>query len=268
MNQPEDWNTIWKWQWFRRDSWLPHFRDPSHPEGRPARSAAIYGNLLAENNVSKVLDCSCGLGLRSICLHESGFEVTGSDISTTAIQHALELADQLGIHIRLRQCLWNDLGECFDRDFDAVINDELAMTRSRSELRFAVHNFFSILKPGGILAFTGANQWSEHVERNERIERSFSSQPRFQLRSIAENEGIELTLLVARDKGEHGVVDNYLFISRDQNGANLEIATICNSVDWSWSDYQAVCHEAGFAALESVRVPLGTRDHVLNVARK
>jgi 2-polyprenyl-3-methyl-5-hydroxy-6-metoxy-1,4-benzoquinol methylase len=268
MNAPEDWNVIWKWQWFRRNAWQPHFRDPRHPEGRPARSAAIYGQILQQFDAVKVLDCSCGLGLRAICLQESGFDVTGTDISPSAIQHALQLAEESGISLRFRQCVWHDLGECFGPDFDAIINDEFAMTGSRSELRFAAHNFYSVLKPGGILAFTGANQWSEQEERAAKIERLFNSQPRFQLRGDDDSGGSHLTLLVARDKTEQGVVDNYLFVSRDENGPQLETAAICNSVDWSWSDFQAVCNEAGFSSLESIKVPLGARDHVLNVARK
>ena len=54
----------------------------------------------------------------------------------------------------------------------------------------------------------------------------------------------------------------------DSSGARLETATICNSVEWTWDDYQHVCHEAGFSSLESVKVPVGRREHVFNVARK
>ena len=32
--------------------------------------------------------------------------------------------------------------------------------------------------------------------------------------------------------------------------------------------YQAVCREAGFTSLESIKVPIGRREHVLNVATK
>ncbi|MCC6731432.1 MAG: class I SAM-dependent methyltransferase [Chthonomonadales bacterium] len=268
MNATEDWDVIWRWQWFRRALWQPHFRDPAHPEGRPARSAPIWNWVLQQREARRVLDCNCGLGLRAILLQEDGYEVVGTDPSGVAIQHACELTELREVPIAFHQCAWENLAEQFDSEFDAIINDAFAWTPTRAELRFAAHNFASVLRPGGSLIFTGADQWSAPESKETLVEHAWAAAPRFQLRSDFETEGTRVTLVVARDRSDVGVVENYLFVVRDEAGPRLETAAVCSSVQWTWQDYQHVCHEAGFSALASVKVPVGRREHVLNVATK
>lgn len=268
MNQTEDWDVIWKWQWFRRALWQPYFRDPSHPEGRPARLTPIWAHVLKQYDTKRVLDSQCGLGLRTILLQEAGFDMVGADASPAAVQHAQELAAARGLEIPYHNYTWQELGDKFEPGFDAVINDAFAWTLSRSELRFAAHNFASILKPGGVLVFTGADQWSKPEDRSMLVEQAWQAAPRFQLRNDYEHGGTHMTLVVTRDKSDHGVIENYLFVVRDESTPRLETATICNSVEWTWEDYQHVCKEAGFKSIESVKVPAGRREHVFNVARK
>lgn len=268
MNQSDDWDIIWRWQWFRRALWQPYFRDVNHPEGRPARTTPIWTWILKHYEAQRVLDCNAGIGLRSILLKEAGFDMVGTDTSAVAVTHACELAESRNLDIPFYQCAWQNLGEKFGMEFDAIVNDAFIWTLSRSELRFAAHNFASILKPGGVLIFTGSDQWSAHVDKATQVEHAWQSAPRFQLRNDYERDGTHLTLLVSRDKAENGVIENYLFVVRDETGPRLETAAICNSVQWTWDDYQAVCREAGFSSLESVKVPVGKREHVLNIARK
>ena len=139
---------------------------------------------------------------------------------------------------------------------------------SRSDLRFAAHNFYSVLKPGGKLVFTGPDQWSAGSDRSLFLEHAWSAAPRFQIRNDYERDDTHLTLLVSRDKSDIGVIENYLFVVRDSSGVRLETAAICNTVQWTWEDFQSVCQEAGFSKLESIKVPVGRREHSLNVATK
>src|SRR5437016_5257153 len=123
MNRSEDWDIIWRWQWFRRELWQPYFRDPSHPEGRPARSTPIWTWVLQQHEAKRVLDCQCGLGLRTILLQEEGFDMVGADPSANATKHAAELAGLFNLEIPFHHCEWQDLGEMFDQEFDAIVND-------------------------------------------------------------------------------------------------------------------------------------------------
>ena len=268
MNRSEDWDVIWRWQWFRRALWQPYFRDPSHPEGRPARSTPIWSWILQQHEAHHVLDCQCGLGLRTILLHEAGFDAVGTDASAIAIDHARELAALREQPIRFHNCEWQNLGEHFEEEFDAIVNDAFAWTLTRSQLRFAAHNFASVLKPGGVLIFTGADQWTQPEDRPRLVEQAWQAAARFQLRNDYDHDGTHMTLVVARDRTDLGVIDNYLFVVRDEAGPRLETATVCNSLEWTWDDYKAVCHEAGFSSIESVKVPAGRREHIFNVARK
>ncbi len=268
MNHTEDWDVIWRWQWFRRSIWQPHFQDPSHAEGKPARTAPIWNWLLNDLGAKRILDCNCGLGLRAILLSQAGFDVVGTDRSAAAIEHARQLAEDCGVDVPFHHLDWASLGERFSLEFDAIINDAYSWTLSRPDLRFATHNFFSALKPGGNLIFTGADMWSGKVDKSAVVDQAFSGGPRFQLRSDFEESGSSVTLVVARDRGDQGVIENYLFVIRDEDGPRLETASICNSLQWTWEDYVAVCHEAGFSGVESVKVPAGRREHILNVARK
>lgn len=268
MNRSEDWDVIWRWQWFRRALWQPYFRDPSHPEGRAARSSPTWTTLLQQFDAKHVLDCTCGLGLRAVLLQEAGFDVVGTDVSAVAVEHARELAATKNLPIAFRHSRWQNLEDTFDAEFDAIINDAFAWTLTRDELRIGARNFASILKPGGVLLFTGADQWSRPDDKEALIDHAWASAPRFQLRTDYEREGTHMTMVVARDKTERGIVENYLFVIRDPAGPRLETAAICNSVDWTWEDYQTVCSEAGFSSVESIRIPAGRREHIFNVARK
>jgi len=268
MNHSEDWDVIWRWQWFRRALWQPYFRDPSHPEGRPARSTPIWAAALQQFGAHRVLDCQCGLGLRTILLKEAGFDVVGTDASGVAIEHARELAGAWNLDIPFYHCTWQCLGEQFAGEFDAIVNDAFAWTLTRTELRFAAHNFAAVLKPGGVHIFTGADQWSSPSDRAAAVEHAWQSAPRFQIRNFFEQGDTSMVLVVARDRAEYGVVENYLFVIRDASGPRLETAAICNSLAWTWEDYVTVCREAGFSKIESIRIPGGRREHIFNVATK
>src|SRR5262249_54860239 len=151
-------------------------------------------------DAKSVLDCSSGMGLRVILLQEAGFEMTGTDVSPIAIQYAKELSESAGQHIRFNHCKWQDLGDLFDAQFDAVINDAFSWTLSRTELRFSAHNFASVLKPGGALIFTGADQWSKPEDKETHLEQIWQSGPRFQLRTDFEDQGTHMSMVVAKDK--------------------------------------------------------------------
>ncbi|MEP6756245.1 MAG: class I SAM-dependent methyltransferase [Chthonomonadales bacterium] len=268
MNTHEDWDTIWKWQWFRRATWQPYFRDANHPEGRAARTTPIWTWALQSLGCESVLDANVGLGLRAVLLAEAGFNVTGVDISPVAVLHASELAASrdLDFPIYVSEC--SDLASSFEKRFDSVINDSFVWILDRKDLLVAAKNIYTVLKPGGKLIFTGPDQHSGPMDRSSTMDHTWRSAPRFQIRSDYERDDTFLTLVVARDREEVGVVENYIFVVRDKSGVRLEMASICNAILWSYEDYESVLKEAGFQSVESIAVPVGRREHMLNVATK
>lgn len=268
MNSSEDWDVIWKWHWFRRPLWQPHFQDPEHPEGRPARRAPIWREVLQQYGAQHVLDANCGLGLRAILLQKAGLNITGTDVSATAIQHARELAEFHSAPIRFEHCPWTSLGTLFKEEFDAVITDAIPWVIGREQLRFAFHNFGVVLKAGGVVVFTGADQHSNPADRARRAEAAWHQSPRFQIRANYGHGGTHMTLVVARDRDGLAIIEHFLFVVHENGTARLEVASIRNTLEWSWDDFREASGEAGFGSLSTVRVMAGSREHHVNVARK
>ncbi len=268
MNTSEDWDVIWKWQWFRRALWQPHYRDAKHPEGRPARTTPMWAEILKQLDAKRVLDCNCGLGLRALLLQEQGFEVVGTDPSPVAIRHAQELAEFRACPVDFHVCSCEGLGLKFEAEFDAVINDALAWVLTTDDLRAAARNAARALKPGGALVFAGPDQWSSPGDRAERVEHAWESAPRYQIRANYGHGGLHMTLVVARDRDEFSIIENHLFIIHEGGAARLETAAIRSTMGWTWADLEEACTSAGFESLQTVKTMVGGREHHLNVARR
>jgi SAM-dependent methyltransferase len=268
MNTSEDWDVIWKWQWFRRALWQPHYRDPKHPEGRPARTTPMWAEILRQLGATRVLDCNCGLGLRALLLQETGFDVVGTDLSPVAIRHAQELAEFRACPVDLHICPCEELGSKFEAEFDAVINDAVAWVLSREELHAAASSAARALKPGGALVFAGPDQWSSPSDRTERVEHAWDSAPRYQIRANYGHGGLHMTLVVARDREDFSIVETHLFIIHESGAARLETASIRSTMEWTWDDFEVACRSAGFESLQTVKATVGGREHHLNVARR
>ncbi len=88
------WDAIWRWTWFVKEQWQPTFRKSKEGTRRALAS------LLPKLGVSSVLDCSCGLGWKTILLAEMGYAVEGCDACDFAVKRASELAREEGHEIR------------------------------------------------------------------------------------------------------------------------------------------------------------------------
>ena len=268
MNDAQDWDVIWRWQWFRRALWMPHFRDAAHPEGRPARSCILWQWILNQYGATRVLDANAGLGQRAVLLAECGLDMVGSDSSPMGISCARELAGYCEARVEFVQSHWADLGQKYPEEFDAIIHDAINWCQNEKEMQVAIAGLAGALKPGGVIIFTGADEWSHPEEREKNLERLWSATPRYQIRGEYQRDGLDLKMLVARDLVDFGVVENYLFLIKQGEELRLETAAICNSLKWTWNDFKKVFHTAGFSNIESVKIPAGKREHILNIARK
>lgn len=68
------------------------------------------------------LDLGCGTGMKSIFLAEKGFDVTGVDISKTAIGHAEENASNAKVKVEFITADATDLSFLGDKKFDFILD--------------------------------------------------------------------------------------------------------------------------------------------------
>lgn len=257
------WDTIWKWTWFTREQWQGQFR--KHKEG----SRRALASVLAKLGVRSVLDCSCGLGFKTILLAEMGYDVEGCDGSALAVRRAAELARSEGLDIRFFRARWERLGEARGRTYDCVCNDAFAWITTRRALAASAKGIFDALKPGGTFIFQGAHQWSRAGDEQRLIEESLRRDGRFEVLPPYEKDGIRLTTLITREKRPDGVLGNRIHVIDDHGTVRVEIASVLDACIWTWRDYTETLKAAGFRQIHSVKArTAGPKPCILNVAQK
>lgn len=97
------------------------------------------------------LDLGCGIGAKSIYLAKRGFEVTGIDISKTAIKYAKENARKAKVKIKFIAADATDLSFLGDKKFDFVLDWATLHGISRTGRKKYVSGIIKHTKKGGKL---------------------------------------------------------------------------------------------------------------------
>jgi len=257
------WDASWKWIWFTKDAWQPEFRK------RKEGTRRALSSLLPKLQVRSVLDCSCGLGWKTILLAEMGFEVEGSDACAFAVKRAAELAKEEGLDIRFFRSRWERLGQTSRRKYDCVYNDAFAWITSRRSLQASAKGICATLRRGGTFIFVGAHQWSGDDDKSRLIEEQFEAQGPFEVLPVHERGGIKLTTVMTREKTPDGILESRIHVIDDHGSVRVEEARVLDVCKWTWSDYVNTFREAGFRQLYSVKEKgVGRKPYILNVAVK
>ena len=257
------WEVLWKCTWFERARWKPFFRQMK------AGTRCGLSLLLPKLGVRSILDCSCGVGWKTIILAEMGYQVEGSDGCGFAVRCASQLAREEGLHLKFFDARWEDLGKMRPERYDCVYNDAFAWVPTRRALAASAMGIRSALKDGGSFIFVGAHQWSRKVSRERLIDRMLNQMGRFQLLQPFNRGGTKMTLLKLRERDGEGIADNHVFLIEERGWARVEVAKIMDLCTWSWQDYVDVLSRSGFRKIYSVR----SRNHkgkpyIFNVAEK
>lgn len=98
-----------------------------------------------------VLDCACGIGTQALLLAQSGYQVTGTDISEGAIARGRSEAASRHIPVELHVADFRRLREVVTGPFDAVIACDNALPHllTDEDLTSAVSQIWACLRPGG-----------------------------------------------------------------------------------------------------------------------
>ena len=99
----------------------------------------------------KILDCACGIGTQSIGFARHGHRVTGSDLSTAAVERAKHEFASRGLSGSFVVSDMTSLAEIADCDFDVTAALDNALPHlSAAELRRAADALHARLRPGGL----------------------------------------------------------------------------------------------------------------------
>ena len=249
---PDPWATFYRWEWFRRQQWLPDFREAKR------KSCEAFARAL--EGCDLVLDCSCGFGLKTVVMKEMGLNVVGSDGCAYAVERARELARREGKDIEFFASTWEDLPLRTDLRFDGVFNDALSWIATRDEFEAALAGLRAVLKPGGVLVFAGAPEGAPPERSGEILEKAWRRSPRFAVEWTHAEGEVSCTSIVARERGEDYIDEHHLFLIDAASGRRLETATIRQPCSWHWGLLAEMFLDAGFSKLETLRLLPGTTE--------
>jgi glycine/sarcosine N-methyltransferase len=125
----------------------------------------FFGEIFAQNKVSRVLDCACGTGRHLMLFHQLGCVVHGSDVSPSMLEQAKANLAGAGVEIPLRQADFRCLPEIYEERFDAVIClAAIGYMPDEAQFLKAFESIAGVLREDGILVLSAIptdRQWQE-----------------------------------------------------------------------------------------------------------
>ena len=112
-----------------------------------------FANEMHNNQCQTVYDLGCGVGRHTVFLAQQGFNVTASDISSSAIENTRANLLQANVDARLHQL---DMTEWpfDDGQFDTVIAFNVVYHATCSEIETILAQVNRVLRPQGLLFIT------------------------------------------------------------------------------------------------------------------
>lgn len=128
---------------------IPNWEEKINSQGKILAKIILD---FAQINVSKILDCTCGIGIQAFSLTKEGFNVTGSDISKKEIEFATNEAQKRNLKIKF---LWADcryLEDSTQEIFDAIISIDSALPHliTKENFLLAFKSIYNRLEDGGV----------------------------------------------------------------------------------------------------------------------
>jgi glycine/sarcosine N-methyltransferase len=108
----------------------------------------------------RVLDAACGTGMHAIALSQRGFRLSGADLSQGMVDRARENAAAAAQQVEFLRAGFGDLAHYFPpASFDAILclGNSLPHLLSVADLSLALHDFSTVLRPGGRMILQNRN---------------------------------------------------------------------------------------------------------------
>ena len=100
---------------------------------------------------TSLLDASCGIGTQSLALSMQGFEVTGSDLSSGAVERAKKEAESRALDIRFSVCDMLELSGHYNEKYDIVLSADNSVPHLLNDQKIlsALKQMYGCLSAGG-----------------------------------------------------------------------------------------------------------------------
>lgn len=246
-SEEESWNTILKWSWFTRDVWASEHWERTKHALQPVFS------FLSKLRVKSILDCSCGLGFKTVMFAKMGYKVEGSDASTIAIKYAPKLAKEQGLRIKFFRSRYEELGKNCNHRYDCVYSDYFDEIENYKTLKASAKGIYSVLENDGKFIFYSPPQ--KYIKKNLKnlIEKEWQKRKRLEIELPVERDGLRIIHIEIPEKTHEGVLENHIYLIEESGRVRGEIAFIMNSrIKWTFQDFVKVLKEANFRKIESI----------------
>lgn len=259
-SEEESWNIVWKWSWFTRELWESEYWDETRKSLKPLFP------LLTQLKVKSVLDCSCGLGFKTVLIAEKGYEVEGSDGSAIAVRYASQLAKERGVNIRFFHARWEELGLKCGRTYDCVFSDYFDEIKTYETLKASAAGVYSVLNQDGKFIFGALNpELKTRLDLKDLIEKEWKNRERFVILPPYGKKGMRVTTIEVAEKSDEGILEKRIYLIEKQGVMRAEIALIMNPrIKWTFYDYAEALKEVGFKKVECIE----ERGSIFNIAIK
>ena len=247
----DSWDAIWKCQWFERDTWRPSFRN--HQDLKLLRQMAE--TLVRVGEFTSVLDCTCGLGTKAICLAEMGYEVEASDGSAEAVRIAQQFSREEGVEIPCFRSRWEELGRKCSHRYDWVFSDAFDLAPTREDLLAAARGIHAVIRGGGRFVFPGAHQWFTEEEKAEVLRMDWDELQRIEVDPPRQRENLRLTSVYFHERREEGIIVNGVALWEEDGRMRVDIVKDwVRCFRWTWQDFVEVLTAAGFSEVYSQKL--------------
>lgn len=136
------------------------------------REGLSLRSIFRNRGVMRVLDASCGIGIRAVPLAKLEFEVVAVDSSAGMLAQAHDMADYFGVSERItfERGDLTELMDLVEGPFDAVVckGNALPHLLPDDEIVLALLSMFELLRPGGTLVI-GMRDFAPFMEYQPRF---------------------------------------------------------------------------------------------------